>query len=75
MPSRRQPASGKGGSCGDLLAMLSQERPDVAALFQSVIKYHLGGGPEDGPRERQSRMQKMILDVVENVSRGERGDK
>jgi hypothetical protein len=73
MPSRRQQASGSDNGGVNLLGMLRKERVDVAAVFRSVIQYHLGGRGEESPRERQARFQKAIQECVEKEPRSRRG--
>jgi hypothetical protein len=54
--------------------MMAKERPDVALVFRSVVKAHLGRDGQDNPRERQARIQKMIQDCVEKSEQQGRGE-
>jgi hypothetical protein len=74
MPSQRQQSSGNPAGGVDLLGMLSKERSDVALIFQTVVKAHLGRNGQDNPRDRQARIQKMIQDCVEKSAQQSRGE-
>jgi hypothetical protein len=54
--------------------MLAKERSDVALIFQTVVKAHLGRNGQDNPRDRQARIQKMIQDCVEKSAQQSRGE-
>lgn len=74
MPSKRRHAGGKPVPVVNLLDMLDGESDDVATIFRTVIQMHLSHNDQDNPRERQSRIQRMIQDCVEKDSCQNRGE-
>lgn len=74
MPSKRQLAGGKPAPVDHILGMLDGECDEVATIFKTVIKAHLGRNGQDNPRDRQARIQKLIQDCVETHSRKDCGE-
>ena len=75
MPSQQQPTRNKGPVQEELLSMLADERPVVADLFRRVIKGYLGKPSDGTSKERQAKLQKIILDAVENKNPNGMDDK